>query len=177
MVLTLHMVSSLDGFIAKPDNSIGWFETSSDYPEGIDPMAAFAEMQKVDCYIMGSKTYELAMELSKEHGWPYGETPTIVLTRRSLPKHHSAVELFQGDPVALVEQLRSKYANVWLVGGAEAARTFLQAGLVNEIRHNILPILLGAGLTFYGELGVEKPLHLVNTVIYKSGMAELHYRV
>lgn len=177
MKLTLHMVSSLDGFIAKPDNSIGWFETSSDFPEGIDPMAAFSQMRKVDCYIMGSRTYELAMELSKEHGWPYGDTPTVVLTKRELPRRSAHIELYDGDAASLVERLKGEYGNVWLVGGAEAAKTFLRAGLVSEIRHNILPILLGEGLPFYDHLEMEVPLKLLEAVTYKSGMVELHYGV
>ena len=32
--MTIHMVSSLDGFIAKKDNSIGWFETTDQYEKG-----------------------------------------------------------------------------------------------------------------------------------------------
>jgi dihydrofolate reductase len=175
--LTLHMVSSLDGYIAKPDNSIGWFETPDDFEGGVDPMAAYAAMQKVDCYVMGSKTYELAMELSKNHGWPYGETPIFVLTTRALPRRSDHIELFQGKPDALVSRLKSSYTNVWLVGGAEAASTFLRAGLVDEIRHNILPILLGEGLPFYDHLGIETPLHLVDAVTYKTGMVELRYSV
>ena len=34
--LTVHMVSSLDGIIAKKDNSVSWFENSDNYDKGID---------------------------------------------------------------------------------------------------------------------------------------------
>jgi len=86
--------------IAKPDNSVGWFETPDHFEGGVDPMAAYAAMQKVDCYIMGSKTYELAMELSKNHGWPYGETPTIVLTKSGLMTAMITITRNQGEPRA-----------------------------------------------------------------------------
>ena len=33
--VTIHMVSSLDGIIAKTDNSVSWFETSSYYEKGV----------------------------------------------------------------------------------------------------------------------------------------------
>ena len=140
-------------------------------------MLAYAQMTKVDCYIMGSRTYDLAMELSREHGWPYGDTHTIVLTKRSLPRRSEHIEWYDGDLPVLLEKLKGEFGNVWLVGGAETARNFLRAGLVNEIRHNILPILLGGGLSFYDTVGMEKRLELVSHSAFKTGMVELHYRV
>ncbi len=71
--VTLHMVSSLDGFIAKQDNmSHGWTARSV-YEAGVsiseEETANF--LKGIDCYVMGSRTYEHALEL----GWPYGDTP------------------------------------------------------------------------------------------------------
>ncbi len=83
--ITIHMVSSLDGYIAKKDNSVSWFETPADYENGI-PFPDTSDFQNaVDCYVMGARTYEHAFELAKNYGWPYGEVPTIVLTHRQLP--------------------------------------------------------------------------------------------
>jgi dihydrofolate reductase len=63
--LTIHMVSSLDGIIAKKDNSVSWFETASNYEKGVtlseQEQADF--LKTIDCYVMGSRTYELALEL------------------------------------------------------------------------------------------------------------------
>ena len=75
------MVSSLDGIIAKKDNSVSWFETSDYYEKGVDLNKMPQEFIKtIDCYVMGSHTYEHALELSKSYGWAYGDVPTIVLT-------------------------------------------------------------------------------------------------
>src|ERR1019366_4456386 len=73
--VTLHMVSSLDGFIAKPDNSVSWLNNAgSVYEAGVsiteEEAATF--VRTIDCYVLGSHTYEHALEL----GWPYGDTPT-----------------------------------------------------------------------------------------------------
>ena len=92
-ILTIHMVASLDGFIAKKDNSISWFETSSLYEKGVDGQDPEQFLKSIDCYIMGSKTYEHALELSKTYGWPYGDTPTIVLSTRKLPIERKNVAL------------------------------------------------------------------------------------
>src|SRR6185295_14147760 len=92
--LTIHMVSSLDGIIAKTDNSVSWFETSDYYEKGIAEPDAGAFLKTIDCYIMGSRTYEHALELSRSYGWAYGDTPTIVVTHRSLPVDRQNIEVY-----------------------------------------------------------------------------------
>src|SRR5690349_23960841 len=86
--LTIHMVSSLDGYVARKDNSVSWFETSDFYENGVQltEEATKEFLKSIDCYVMGSRTYEHAEELSKSYGWAYGDVPTIVLTGRKLPR-------------------------------------------------------------------------------------------
>lgn len=176
--VTIHVVASLDGIIAKPDNSITWFESTDFYEKGIVPADPEGFLKAIDCYVMGSKTYELALELSKSYGWAYGDTPTLVLSHRSLPIERENVEIYAGDLDRLVnDRLRSKYKNVWMVGGAELAREFIRKKLVDEISLSILPILLGEGLLLFDQLRVEQPLHLLEVNAYKSGMVEMRYEV
>src|SRR5262252_9402760 len=148
--VTLHMVSSLDGYIAKPDNSVSWLESAgSRYEAGvsISEEEAAAFVKGIDCYVLGSRTYEHALEL----GWPYGDTPTVVVTRRQLPARRKSVEFYSGDLKALVrEQLAPRYRNIWLVGGAMLSQQFLELGLVDEITLTVAPILLGDGLRLFG---------------------------
>lgn len=118
--LTIHMVSSLDGIIAKPDNTVSWFETTDIYEKGVTPtneeMAAF--LKNIDCYVMGARTYEHAMELSKLYGWLYGDVPAIVLTHRNLQAERENIEFYSGSLDTLVnEQLKPNYNNVWMIGG------------------------------------------------------------
>src|SRR5476649_2449067 len=93
--ITIHMVSSLDGCIAKKDNSVSWFETSDNYEKGIIVTEQDARefLKKIDCYIMGSRTYEHALELSKSYGWVYGDVPTIVLSHRKMPVDRQNIEI------------------------------------------------------------------------------------
>src|SRR3954466_12195847 len=108
--LTIHMVSSLDGIIAKKDNSVSWFETSSNYEKGASGENGEELLKSIECYVMGSRTYEHALELSKKYGWPYGDVPTIVLTKRNLHVERKNVELYAGDLNKLVnEKLKPKY--------------------------------------------------------------------
>src|SRR6266481_8562986 len=92
--VTIHMVSSLDGIIAKKDNSVSWFEISDYYEKGVSGQDPEEFLKTIDCYVMGSRTYELALELSKSYGWAYGDKPTIVVTRRTLPIERQNIEFY-----------------------------------------------------------------------------------
>jgi len=172
------MVSSLDGMIAKKDNSVSWFETADHYQKGIVEQNVEEFLRTIDCYVMGSRTYEHALELSKSYGWAYGEVPTIVLTHRELPVERPNIETYSGDLKKLVdERLKPSYKNVWLVGGAALARDFILLKLADEIRVSILPIILGGGIPFFDQIGEEQALHLKEVTAYKSGMVELWYEI
>jgi dihydrofolate reductase len=170
--ITLHMVASLDGFIAKKDNSISWMDSPGDvYEKGVTADGA-ETLQSIDCYVLGSRTYEHALQL----GWPYGDTPTVVVTSRQLPSTRKTVEFYSGDLKRLVgEVLAPRYANIWLVGGAMLAQSFLRLGLVDEIRLMIAPVTLGDGLRLFKDSGGEQKWLLKNVVGYKDGYVDLSY--
>ena len=173
--ITLHMVSSLDGFIAKHDNDISWMDSTSVYEAGvsISPEAIAAFLKTIDCYVMGSKTYEHALEL----GWPYGDTAVVVATTRQLPATKPSVEFYSGNLKTLVdEKLAPRYRNIWLVGGAMLCQRFLELGLVDEIKLTVAPVLLGEGLRLFGDSSEQK-WNLKNVVAYKNGFVELTYGV
>jgi len=175
--ITLHMVSSLDGFIANKDKTVAWLDdAASVYEAGvsISEEEAAAFVKSIDCYVLGSHTYEHALEL----GWPYGDTPSVVVTSRQLPRTRESIEFYSGDLKALVdEKLSLRYRNVWLVGGAMLCRRFLSLGLVDEIRLTIAPVLLGEGLRLFGDSATEQKWHLRNVVAYKNSFVELLYSV
>jgi dihydrofolate reductase len=176
--LTIHMVSSLDGIIAKEDNSVSWFETSDYYEKGVSGQDPEAFLKTIDCYVMGARTYEHALELSKSYGWAYGDTPTIVVTRRNLPIDRKNIEFYSGDLNKLVnERLKPSYKNVWLVGGAMLAKDFIRLKLADQIRVSVLPVILGDGTLFFDHIGQEHALHLKDVTAYKSGMVELWYEI
>ena len=172
------MVSSLDGLIAKNDNSVSWFETFDSYEKGVTEQNTEEFLKTIDCYIMGARTYEHALELSKSYGWAYGNVPTIVVTHRNLPINRSNIEIYSGDLNKLVnERLKPNYNNVWVVGGAILAKDFIRLKLADEIMLSVLPIILGDGTLFFDHIGQEQPLQLVDVTAYKSGMVELCYEI
>ena len=150
--ITIHMVSSLDGYIAKRDGSVSWLETADHYEKETDITEEEATefLKKIDCYVMGSRTYEHALELSKAYGWAYGNVPTIILTHRKLPVERQNIEIYSGDLEKLInERLKPNHKNVWIAGGAELANDFIRLNLADEIRQSILPIILGGWDTFF----------------------------
>ena len=169
------MVSSLDGIIAKRDNSVSWFDSTDHYENGVTEENVVGFMKTIDCFIMGARTYLHAEELSVSYGWAYGDVPTVVVSDRALQVERSNVKVFTGEMKDLANDLKSRYRSIWLVGGASLAQTFLRLKLVDEIRLSILPVILGDGIRLFSEVMDELSLHLKDTTAYKTGMVELCY--
>ena len=179
--VTIHMAASLDGFIARKDGSVDWLETSDEFAGGdaMDPGAVEAFLKTIDCYVMGSRTYETALGFeAKGLGWPYGDKPTFVLTRRELPRTRDSVEFYSGDLAQFVNgRLRSAFRSIWFVGGGVVSGECLRLGFADEVRYSILPILIGDGVPFFEKLDRDIALHLAEVKAYKSGMVDLRYEV
>jgi dihydrofolate reductase len=179
--VTIHMAASLDGFIARKDGRVDWLETSDEFAGGdtLEPGFVEAFLKTIDCYVMGSRTYETALRFeSQGFGWAYGDKPTFVLTRRDLPRTRDTVELHAGDLARFVnEGLRPRFRSIWFVGGGVVSGECLRLGLADEVRYSILPILIGDGMPFFDQLDGDVALHLAEVKAYKSGMVELRYEV
>src|SRR6187549_3212137 len=179
--VTIHMVASLDGFIARKDGSVDWLETSDEFAGGdtLDAGAVEAFLKTIDCYVMGSRTYETALNFeAKGFGWSYGDKPTFVLTRRELPRSRDTVEFYSGDLTQFVNgRLRPAFRSIWFVGGGVVSGECLRLGLADEVRYSILPILIGDGIPFFEKLDRDVALHLAEIKAYKSGTVELRYEV
>lgn len=179
--VTIHMVASLDGFIARRDGGTDWLETSDRFEggESLDQEAVAEFLKTIDCYVMGSRTYETALGFeAKGFGWAYGDKPTVVLTSRDLPKARQTVEFYSGDLARLVnERLKPAFRSIWFVGGGRVASECLRCGLADEIRYSIMPILIGDGISFFEGLDQDVPLHLLESKAYENGMVVLRYEV
>jgi dihydrofolate reductase len=179
--VTIHMAASLDGFIARRDGRVDWLETSDKFEDGDTMSPEFVEefLKTIDCYVMGSRTYETALQFeAKGFGWAYGNKPTFILTSRELPRIRDTVEFYSGDLARLVnERLKPSFASIWFVGGGAVSGECLRLGLADEVRYSIIPILIGDGISFFEGLDNDIALHLVEVKAYKNGMVELNYDV
>lgn len=179
--VTIHMVASLDGFIARKDGRVDWLETPDEFEGGerLTPEVVEEFLKTIDCYVMGSRTYETALDFeAKGFGWSYGDKPTFVLTRRELPKTRKTVEFYSGDLTRLVnERLKPNFRSIWFVGGGAVAGECLRLGLADEVRYSIMPVVIGEGIAFFGGLHKDVALHLMEVKAYASGMVALRHEV
>lgn len=175
------MAASLDGFIARRDGRVDWLETSDEFAGGdtMDPEFIAAFLKTIDCYVMGSRTYETALRFEAQGlGWAYGDKPTFVLTSRELPQTRETVEFYSGDLAPFVdERLRPVFRHIWFAGGGMVSAECLRLGLADEVRYSILPILIGDGIQFFEKLDRDIPLHLTEVKAYKSGTVAVRYEV
>ena len=176
-----YTATSLDGFIADPDNSLDWLfqfgePEATSYPDFIRDVGALA---------MGSTTYEwllthhIRLGSKDPQPWAY-EQPAWVFTSRSLPAVPGAdIRFVRGDvrPVhrEMVEAAGGK--NVWLVGGGELVGQFHDHGLLDEIIVSIASVTLGAGAPLLPRAITTPPLRLMSVKAYGAAFAELRYEV
>ncbi|MFT3722067.1 MAG: dihydrofolate reductase family protein [Hyphomonadaceae bacterium] len=179
--VTIHMAASLDGFIARTNGATDWMETADVYERGEDMDEAYVRdfLKSIDCYVMGSRTYETALAFdAKGLGWAYGDKPVFVLTTRALPKPRDTVEFVSGDLTQLInERLRVRFGSIWIVGGGGVCGEALRRGLADEVRYSIVPVVIGDGVRFFEGLDRDVALHLMEVKAYKSGIVALRHSV
>lgn len=178
-IVTIHMAASLDGFIARKDGGVDWMETSDRFDGGetLSPELVAEFLKSIDCYVMGSRTYETALGFeAKGFGWSYGDKPVFVLTSRALPRTRDTVEFCSGDLSEFVnERLRPAFRSIWVVGGGTLSAECLRRGLADELRYSILPVVIGDGIRFFEKLDEDVALHLCEVKAYDSGTVALRY--
>ena len=174
-----YTATSLDGYIAGPDNSLEWLftlegEGDRDYPEFIETIGAIA---------MGSTTYQWILDHEKlpESGkpWPY-QQPAWVFTSRTLPTVPGAdIRFVRGDvrPVHAEMVKAAAGKNVWLVGGGELVGQFHDHGLLDELVVTVGSVTLGAGAPLLPRAITTPPLVLESALAMPPGFVQLRYRV
>jgi dihydrofolate reductase len=171
MVTQYYTASSLDGFIADPDNSLDWLLTRDIDPQGPQHYERFIE--DVGALCMGATTYQWLLDHDPD-AWPY-EVPCWVFTHRDFPVTDRDIR-FTADPVPEVHAAMVAAAgdrNVWVVGGGELAGQFHDHGLLDEVWVQYAPVTLGGGAPV---LPRHVELELLD-VDRNRDFACLHYRV
>jgi dihydrofolate reductase len=137
-----YTATTLDGFIAGPDDSLDWLFVQEQDHEG--PLNYYGFVSDVGAGAMGATTYEWILERHSEK-WPY-DFPCWVFTHRDLPTL-PGVQLTSGDVASVHGELvaAAEGKNVWIVGGGELVGQFADVGLLDEVIVFIAPVTLGAG--------------------------------
>jgi dihydrofolate reductase len=142
--------SSLDGFIADPDNSLDWLYQAHDDEHGEGRWEAF--IADVGAMTMGATTYEWVLQherlLEEPQKWHafYDDIPCWVFSHRELPAIPGAdLRFVEGDVGPVHEQMTTAAGGkkIWLVGGGDLVGQFADQGLLDEIQLHVAPVTLG----------------------------------
>ena len=169
--IIVHIASSADGFIARPDGDVKWLDrpqTAGDYG-----MAAF--YKTIDTVVMGRKTHDIAVKLGQPS---YPGKKNFVFSRTKRASGVPNVEMVNADPGEFARRLRrTKGKNIWLVGGAELNAALLDAGQVDEFVIHIVPFVIGEGIPLIHPRQRNVPLELLSSERFPDGVIGVHYRV
>ena len=176
-----YTASSVDGFIADPDNSLSWLFQFSEQTGMEDQYPKF--IAEVGAMAMGSTTYEWIAGhtgfLADPSKWEY-TIPTWVFSSRELPRVDGPdVRFVSGDVVPVNEEMvrAADGRNVWLVGGGELVGQFHDHGLLDEVIIGMASVFLGAGAPLLPRRIVTPPLQLREATAYGTDFAMLRYAV
>jgi len=163
---------SLDGYIARRNGAMDYLVIDK---EGEAVMADF--FAKIDTTIMGRKTAAATAEMRKSGEIP--ETPgmaTYVVSRRWKPGKRDGFEVVSGSLTAFVRKLkRRKGKDIYLGGGGQLCRSFLQEDLVDELFIGLSPILLGDGIPGFPGKFPQRDFKLTECKSYSDGSVGLRY--
>lgn len=174
----LFIASSIDGYIARKDDSLDWLDSfEGEAPEQNQEDYGYLKfISGIDTLVMGSSTYKVVMGMGVE--WPYKEDSYIV--------SHGNVEINSPKTYLLdanqlekkIDELKKKEGkDIWLVGGGKLISTFLNMNLVDEMILSIIPVLLGSGIPLFPiQEHSDLKFQLVESQSFKSGVINLHYK-
>lgn len=170
--VVLFIAMSLDGYIAKTNDDISFLDkvqkVGEDYGYG-------EFISTIDAVIVGRKTYDKV--LSMGYGFPHNDKDAYIITRT--PREQiGTVKFYTGNLTELVTRLKNQEGkNIFCDGGAEIAHELMKENLVEEFYISIIPIFLGEGIRLFKDGRPEQNLKLVSTLLFDTGLVQLHYQV
>jgi dihydrofolate reductase len=170
--LSLFIATSLDGYIAQPNDDLSFLKLVE--KEGED--YGYADFTAtIDTLIVGRKTYDYVLkEISSSH-YGNGQRDVYVITRSEKPSV-GRTTFYTGNLTELVQRLKSESGkNIYCDGGAEIINELLKNDLIDEFIISIIPILVGNGTRLFKDGRPEQQLELLNIKTFDTGLTQLHY--
>src|ERR1700733_4601874 len=163
---------SIDGYIARRNGAMDFVAIDK---EGEELMADF--FAKIDTTVMGRKTAAAVAKLRKSGEIP--ETPGManyVVSRRWKPGKRYGFEVVSGSLTAFVRKLKRRPGkDIYLGGGGELCRSFLQEDLVDELFIGVSPLLLGDGIPGFPGKFPQRDFRLTECKSHSDGSVGLRY--
>ena len=167
--IILYIAASLDGYIATKNDSLEWlFNTKG---EGDNGYSEFYET--IDTVILGRRTYEWIMDREGDN-FPYKGRQCYVFSR-TIHRKDKNVTFVSGNIADFASKLRERDGkNIWIVGGGELLRNFIEQHLIDEWIITIAPVIIGNGIPLFKNLDFGIRLNLKGIRRFNQ-FVELHY--
>ena len=185
---------SIDGYIAGPGESgfdllFQWYgngdvEVPTGHPEmTFRTSAVSAEhirrlTERTGALLVGRHLYDMTDAWGGRHPM---DVPTVVLTHEPPADRPVADENFvfitEGIAAAVAKAREIAGDKDVGVNGGQMARQCLDAGLLDEVHVDLVPVLLGGGTPFFGELGGPVQLDGPVSVVQGTGVTHIRYLV
>jgi dihydrofolate reductase len=173
--LIASLFLSLDGVVESPEK---WH-----IPYANDEMGAAIgqAMSEADAFLLGRVGYQEWAEY-----WPAADnemaaymnnTPKYVASTTLTTADWQNSTLLEGDISEEVPKLKQQPGkNITVSGSATLVRSLLAANLLDELRLMVHPIVVGSGRRLFEDGGVRKPLELVDSRTFSTGVVDVTYR-
>lgn len=149
MINKLYISMTMDGYIATKEHSLNYLNK---YMDNQELSNSYTKMiSKVDCIVIGRNSYDYIMNETNGH-WPY-ELETYVLTTRKISTSLSTLHSFNGTIEDLNIHLKNKnFTYIWIVGGSNIVKEYINNDLLDEIELSILPETLNDGVKLFNHV-------------------------
>jgi len=162
---------TLDGYIGRIDGSVDYLVMTPDVEK---LMAEF--FATLDTVVMGRKSWAQSAKIHEGEEPPAGPWKGYVFSRTLPPGEREGTTFVNQSPREFVDELRkSPGKNIFLMGGGELARSFLQDDAIDEVHVGLLPILLGEGIPFFPPGFPQRNFRLMEQGIYDKSSVWLKY--
>jgi dihydrofolate reductase len=169
----LYTACSIDGYIARPDDSLDWLDDISN-PDKTDH--GYSDLlNRISCIIMGRRTYSAVIGSGID--WPYAGTKTyVVTTDKSYEIKTPDAEIITGNISEAIMKIKSaSVKDIWLAGGGQLVTYFLNNDLIDIIIISVIPRILGDGIALFPGKPKETKWKLIDNISYSTGVVNLTY--
>ena len=159
--------TSLDGFIARANGDLEWL-TSRGEAAGEYGFQEFID--SIDTVAMGRVTYQNWLDLGTEQ-WPFHGKHVAVVSSRLVADDDARIAVYR-DVDQLLMSLFDPRGQERLRRRGRVIRECLQAGLIDDITSTTVPVLIGSGIPFPGDLDADIPLIHDSTKVFGAGLVQ-----
>ncbi|MFV2051342.1 dihydrofolate reductase family protein [Aliiroseovarius sp. YM-037] len=172
--ITYDVAVSIDGYISGPEGNISKFAQEGPIVEDY-----FARLAGYAVAIMGKETYEFGYRFGLKPGQnPYQHMRTLVFSQSIKLPDDSDVTVHDTTDVKLLKELKtSSNGPIYLCGGGAFAGSLLSMGVIDLVRLKRAPVVLGGGVSLFGDSATSPELRHVKTQQYDGGYVFQEFEV